>query len=408
MQTFILEGGRPLCGDIFVSGSKNAALPLLFGTLVTDGTSVIERLPEISDIRVALDLLSAMGAEVEREGSGVRVSTARVCERVPPPELVRRIRASTYLLGAMLARFGRAEIGGYGGCDFSARPIDMHIAAALAFGAEKRGELLVAERLHGAALRFHTVSVGATVNALLLAASAEGESLIENIAVEPHVLALAAFLRSAGARIEIFDRTARVTGAHLHGGQAKVIPDMIEAGTYLLAGVATGGRVRVHGIDPAELRSLTDILSLGGVRVEERGHTLSAEGRAEFPLTVETAPYPAFPTDLQPPTAPFLSLSAGGVIREGVFFERFGYLRELECFGLSYRVEGASAHIAPSRLHAASVTAPDLRGGAAALIAALAANGKSEIGGAEKILRGYEHPAAKLTALGARIRLTET
>lgn len=406
MQKFILEGGRPLRGDVFVGGSKNAALPLLFATLVTEGTSVIKRLPEISDIRVTLALLRAMGAEVTAgEDGGVRISTVGVHEATPPPALVRRIRASTYLLGAMLVRFGRARIGGYGGCDFSARPIDMHIAAAQAFGAVREGDLLVARRLHGAVFRFHTVSVGATVNALLLAASAEGESRLENIALEPHVLALVDFLRSAGARIELFGRTAEITGTRLHGGEVQVIPDMIEAGTYLLAGLCTGGCVRVHGIDPVELRALTDLLSFGGVSVEARGNILSAEGRAVLPLCLHTAAYPGFPTDLQPQTASFLAVSAGGEITEGVFPERFGYLDQLARFGVCASAGEGHAVISPSALHAACVRATDLRGGVAAVLTALSAKGRSEIREAEPILRGYERLAQKLTALGAHIRL---
>lgn len=407
METFIIRGGRPLVGDVFVSGSKNAALPLLFATIVTGGTSEIGHLPDISDIRVTLTILSAMGAEITRTAPGrVRISTDRMTGEDPPMALTSKIRASTYLLGAMLARFGRARVGGYGGCDFSARPIDMHLAAARAFGATEEGELLTSPRLVGGNISFHTVSVGATVNALFLAVAAEGESVIENAATEPHILALAEFFRSAGAKIEISGRQIRVTGAKLHGGHAEVIPDMIEAGTYLLCAPITGGNVRVHGARAEELTALTDALSLSGVEVTSRDGVLSARGRPYLPIDIETAPYPGFATDLHPPTVPLLALGVGGRIREGVFPERFGYLSELARFGLSFSREGNGVRIFPSRFHPADVRAPDLRGGVAAVLAALFADGKSRISDAGKILRGYEGLAGKLTALGADIRLS--
>ncbi len=406
MEKFVIGGGTPLFGDVFVSGSKNAALPLLFATIVTGGTSEIGNLPDISDIRVTLSILSAMGAKVSYlTKNRVRISTDTLTGAEPPPALTSKIRASTYLLGAMLARFGRARIGGYGGCDFSARPIDMHIAAARAFGAVSDGEVLRATQLTGGEITFPTVSVGATVNALFLAATATGESVIENAAIEPHILALADFLRAAGAKIEFSGRTIRVTGAALHGVDAEVIPDMIEAGTYLLAAPITGGRIRVHGAPIRELSALTDALTLAGVEIKEKDGVLSAEGAPVRPIPIVTAPHPGFATDLQPPLAPLLAVGAGGTIREEVFCGRFGYLFELARFGLGFSVRGNTADIFPSHLHAATAHATDLRGGAAAVLAALSARGKSEVLGAEKILRGYEGFAGKLTALGAKIRL---
>lgn len=406
MEKFVIGGGTPLFGDVFVSGSKNAALPLLFATVVTGGTSEIGNLPDISDIRVTLSILSAMGAKVSYlTKNRVRISTDTLTRTEPPPALTSKIRASTYLLGAMLARFGRARIGGYGGCDFSARPIDMHIAAARAFGAVSDGGTLVAAHLTGGEITFPTVSVGATVNALFLAAAATGESEIRNAAIEPHILALADFLRAAGAKIEFSGRTIRVTGAALHAVDAEVIPDMIEAGTYLLAAPITGGRIRVHGAPIRELSALTDALTLAGVEIKEKDGVLSAEGAPVRPIPIVTAPHPGFATDLQPPIAPLLAVGAGGSIREEVFCGRFGYLSELARFGLGFSVRGNTADIFPSHLHAATAHATDLRGGAAAVLAALSARGKSEVLGAEKVLRGYEGFAGKLTALGAKIRL---
>ena len=392
MEKFVIGGGTPLFGDVFVSGSKNAALPLLFATIVTGGMSEIGNLPDISDIRVTLSILSAMGAKVSYlTKNRVRISTDTLTGAEPPPALTSKIRASTYLLGAMLARFGRARIGGYGGCDFSARPIDMHIAAARAFGAASDGGT--------------TVAVGATVNARFLAAAATGESEIRNAAIEPHILALADFLRAAGAKIEFSGRTIRVTGAALHAVDAEVIPDMIEAGTYLLAAPITGGRIRVHGAPIRELSALIDALTLAGVEIKEKDGVLSAEGAPVRPIPIVTAPHPGFATDLQPPIAPLLAVGAGGSIREEVFCGRFGYLSELARFGLGFSLRGNTADIFPSHLHAATAHATDLRGGAAAVLAALSARGKSEVLGAEKVLRGYEGFAGKLTALGAKIRL---
>lgn len=406
MEKFVIGGGTPLFGDVFVSGSKNAALPLLFATVVTGGTSEIGNLPDISDIRVTLSILSAMGAKVSYLAKNrVRISTDTLTGTEPPHALTSKIRASTYLLGAMLARFGRARIGGYGGCDFSARPIDMHIAAARAFGAVSDGGTLVAAHLTGGEITFPTVSVGATVNALFLAAAATGESEIRNAAIEPHILALADFLRAAGAKIEFSGRTIRVTGAALHAVDAEVIPDMIEAGTYLLAAPITGGRIRVHGAPIRELSALTDALTHAGVEIKEKDGVLSAEGAPVRPIPIVTAPHPGFATDLQPPIAPLLAVGAGGSIREEVFCGRFGYLSELARFGLGFSVRGNTADIFPSHLHAAPAHATDLRGGAAAVLAALSARGKSEVLGAEKVLRGYEGFAGKLTALGAKIRL---
>lgn len=405
MEKFVIGGGTPLSGDVFVSGSKNAALPLLFATIVVGGISEIGNLPDISDIRVTLSILSAMGAEVTYLARDrVRVSTDSLTGADPPLALTSQIRASTYLLGAMLARFGRAHIGGYGGCNFSARPIDMHIAAAQAFGAVKQGDILLAPRLVGGDIRFHTVSVGATVNALLLAVAAEGESVIGNAAVEPHVLSLIRFLGAAGAKIEVVGREIRVTGAPLHDGRAEVIPDMIEAGTYLLCAPVTGGIVRVHGACAEELSPLTDALTLAGVDIEKKGDILTARGRACRSVSVVTAPYPGFATDLHPPLVPALAFGEGGQIREGVFPERFGYLSELAKFGIRSSVEGATVRLFPSGSHAAKARATDLRGGAAAVLTALSAKGRSEVFDADKILRGYEGFAGKLTALGADIR----
>lgn len=407
MKRFIIRGGRPLRGEVKISGAKNAALPLLFATLILPGTSRLHGVPDIGDVRVALSILSAYGARIERQGDSLTVCTDAVQDTVPPVEAVTAIRASTYLLGAALARFGHAWLQPFGGCRFADRPIDLHLAAAAAFGARREGDELRCTRLCGVRHTFPTVSVGATVNALLLAATAEGESLITGAAEEPHVAALIAFLCSGGADIRQVGRGAyRVVGRPLHGGEATVIPDMIEAVTYLLAAPMTGGDITVTGVDPTQLAAPLSLLERSGVQVAYAPTSLRACGRATRPITLYTYPYPGFPTDLHPPFAALLSL-CGGTVCEQVFPERFGYLEGLSAFGLRYTRAGQVATLSPSVLHAARAMATDLRGGAALLLAALHARGESEIEGADTVLRGYAALPDKLTRLGADILLTD-
>lgn len=407
MKRFIIRGGRPLRGEVKISGAKNAALPLLFATLMLPGTSRLHGVPDIGDVRVALSILTAYGARIEREGDSLIVNTEHVRDIIPPREAVTAIRASTYLLGASLARFGHAWIQPFGGCHFADRPIDLHLAAAQAFGARQVGEELHAVRLRGVTHAFPLVSVGATVNALLLAAAAEGESLITGAAEEPHVTALIAFLQSGGADIRPVGRGAyRVAGRPLHGGEATVIPDMIEAVTYLLTAPMTGGDVIVTDVDPTQLAAPLSLLERSGVRVAYAPSSLRACGRATRPIDLYTYPYPGFPTDLHPPFAALLS-QCGGRICEQVFPERFGYLNGLSSFGLRYSRSGPVATLSPSLLHAARAVATDLRGGAALLLAALHAHGQSEIDGAETVLRGYAALPEKLTHLGADILLAD-
>ena len=407
MEKLIVRGGHPLCGSIRVSGSKNAALPLLFATLLTEEACIIENLPMIRDVEMALQILTYMGARVHYlTPATIEIQTKNLRPILPPPELVSELRASTYLMGAMLGRFGIAYVQDFGGCNFSPRPIDMHLFAAERLGATLAdGVLSASQGLSGAVLPFVKVSVGATVNALLMAASAKGITVIENAACEPHVENLIAFLRSMGAKILRMGNALVVEGSALHGGRASVVGDMIEGGTYLLAGLATGGRVTVTGCDVAHLGAFLACLAVGGAEISATDASISLSGTLSAPIFIKTAPYPAFPTDLQPQTALVSALHKGSTVSEGVFAHRFGYLESLASMGLSYMKNGSTAYVFPSHLHSAAVSAEDLRGGAALLLAALSAEGRSEIGGAFRILRGYENIVEKFTSLGADIKL---
>ena len=407
MKSFITRGNTPLIGSVPISGSKNAALPILFATLITGGISRIGRVPDIGDVSVAVSLISALGADVKRVDGALYVDTRRLTYRDPNPEDVCRIRASTYLLGSSLSAFGKCKISEFGGCNFSSRPIDMHIDACLAFGGKREGELITAERLRGCRIDFHKPSVGATINALIMASVAEGETVLTGCAREPHVIALADFLISAGADITFLDNTVRIVGRELHGGNINVIPDMIEAGTYLTAGLLTRGRVTARGCDPKELNSYLDLIDRLGADLTVTDSAVTASlTRAPRPVTVTAEPYPGFPTDLQPIVAPLLSLG-GGEICDRVWRSRFGYLYALAPFGLKYSFTPDSTRIHPSRVRPAVSTAPDLRGGMAALLLSLMAEGESRVDSAETVLRGYERPVEKLSSLGARIALAD-
>lgn len=407
MERLIVVGGKPLKGTVRVGGSKNAALPLIFATILTENACTIENLPSIRDVEMSLEILTSMGATVRYlDRTTVEIDTKDLRPALPPPGLVSALRASTYLMGAMLGRFGRAYVQDFGGCNFSPRPIDMHLYAARMLGASIEENTLSAPGgLHGAILAFNKVSVGATVNALLMSVTAKGTTVIENAACEPHVDNLILFLRSMGAQILRIGTSLVIEGGALRGGRASVVGDMIEGGTYLLAGLATGGCVTVTGCDSAHLSSFLSLLSEGGARVVIQNGKITLSGALSSPLLIKTAPYPAFPTDLQPQTAAVLAVHMGGVVTEEVFPHRFGYLSALETMGLSFVKNGSTAYIFPSRLIPATVTATDLRGGAALLLAALSAKGESVIEGASCILRGYEDIVEKFSSLGADIKL---
>lgn len=408
MKKIIVSGPSRLFGEVSVSGSKNAALPIIFATLITDGVSEIKNLPDIGDVRIALDIIRGFGARTQLRDGVAYIDTRSLSYREPSDVAVSKIRASTYLIGACLSRFGECKISSFGGCNFASRPIDMHIDACRALGAELDGERLAAKRLVGSEITFKKQSVGATVNAILLAVSAEGETVIRGFATEPHIDALIDFLISAGARIERTDSEIRITGRQLHGGKITVIGDMIEAGTYLAAGLMTGGRVTVRNCPTGDMSAFLDSLSALGAEngIALDSITSSLSDRGEY-LSVTAAPYPAFPTDLQPIIAPLMAKNSGGDITDTVWPTRFGYLDRLSAFGVGFSVSGNYARISASHIRPAVATAPDLRGGAACLLCALSAEGRSEIHSAEIILRGYEKIAEKLCAVGANIKIED-
>ncbi len=406
MAIIKINGGIPLCGDIEVSGSKNAALPILFATIVTRGVSEISGVPDISDVRVALDIIKGFGARVVRQEGRLYIDTRDLLYREPDVSLTERIRASTYILGASLARFGKCSILSFGGCNFADRPIDLHIKAAESFGALAEGGRLSCKKLTAANIFFEKKSVGATANALILASATEGESVIRGHAKEPHIMALADFLRSAGAQITVTEDEIRVKGRELHGGTVRVIGDMIEAGSYLGAALVTGGRVGVAGCDVAEMGAYIAFLTSLGAKIEITEGKITAErGSLGRRTSVCAEPYPAFPTDLQPIAAPILASHKGGEIFDNVFPLRFGYLEQLASFGVRYNRGCGRAEIFPSEIHSAEVVLPDLRGGAACLLCALAARGESRLYSGDMIMRGYERYDEKLCSLGADIIL---
>ena len=403
MGQFFIRGGKRLSGEIFASGSKNAALPIIFSSMLIYGKSVLSNVPDIVDVEVAFDILRDFGASIERCGNTVVIDTSSLKYKTPDVEKVAKIRASSYLIGACLSRFGKAEIQRFGGCNFDNRPIDMHLAAAVALGAKISGEKIVADRLFGADIIFDKVSVGATVNAILLAASADGVSRICGYAREPHVMSLIEFLNRAGGKIEVLGDFILVRGRSLTSSSANIISDMIEAGTYLALSLASGSLLRVCGADREELDSFIDACVLGGAVAEFYDKTILFSGRITDPMNIVTAPYPGFPTDLQPQMAPLMAVCEGGRISEGVWRNRFGYLLELSKFGVEFESYDGCAVIKKSKIVPSRATATDLRGGAALLIAALCAQGDSIIDGTDIIKRGYADILPKLRNVGAEI-----
>ncbi len=404
MSALRVNGGTPLYGNILVGGSKNASLPILFSALVTRGVSRISRVPDISDVRVALKIIEGYGAKIRREGDTLYIDTRELAFYEPDRRLVSKIRGSTYILGASLGRFGKCAVSDFGGCNFTNRPIDLHIFAAERFGGSENGGAISVKRLAPANILFPKRSVGATANAMILAAAAEGESIIRGHAREPHISALADFLRSAGAEISMTESEIRISGGGLHGGNTEIIGDMIEAGSYLAAGIVTGGRVGVFGCDISEMGAFLEFLASVGANIEIKDGTIYAErGRGSAFASVSAEPYPAYPTDLQPIAAPILASLSGGRIFDRVFDGRFGYLEGLRAFSVRFEKINGGAEIFPSEFHPSNTELPDLRGGMACLIAALAAKGESRLANAEMLMRGYEKLQEKITSVGGSI-----
>ena len=418
MEKILVRGGKPLYGEIAVGGSKNAALPVLFAGILTRDTCVFVNLPRVSDVLCTLKILRHLGARVYFYSNGDVAVDYRDMRAVPPPlELTGSIRGSVYLLGALLGRFGSAELCGAGGCNFGNRPIDQHLRGFSLLGAEEKREkgtlkLTAPKGLVGCAVHLAMPSVGATANLLMAATAAAGETVIENAAAEPHVAALADFLMAAGAEIEgIGTGTVRVFGGNpLHGCRYTVIPDMIEAGTYLAAVMAAGGAVTLRDVLPLHLGAVLETLADMGAELQVSASSIRLTAPAVYDCAhLITGPYPAFPTDLHPQFAALFCIGGrargAGHVRETVWAERFRYTEELEKMGACVLRDTGAATFLPAPLHPATVEATDLRGGAALLIAALATAGETVITGASAVGRGYEKLQKKCRTLGADIRV---
>ncbi|MBE7002803.1 MAG: UDP-N-acetylglucosamine 1-carboxyvinyltransferase [Ruminococcaceae bacterium] len=419
MQKYIVRGGRPLYGEVRISGAKNAAVAIIPAALLVDGVCRIENVPQISDVTVLLKILDRLGANIRfLNPTDVEIDCRGVRTTHVPQELAHKLRASYYLIGALLGRFGSAEVSMPGGCNFGGvRPIDQHVKGFAAMGADVReGDYIVANakggRMKGASVYLDVVSVGATMNIMMAASLAEGTTIIENAAKEPHIVDLANFLNSMGANIKgAGTDTIRVFGVDsLHGGTYAIIPDQIEAGTYMAAVAATGGEVLVRGIIPKHMDCITAKLQEMGVTVEEKDDTLLIRREGALSRTnVKTLPYPGFPTDMQPQITTVLALAQGtSIVTEGVWDNRYRYVGELMRMGAQIHVEGRTAIVeGVSHLKPATVQAFDLRAGAAMVVATLAAPGTSEITGVQYIERGYEDIVGKLRSLGADIQSVE-
>ena len=415
----MIHGGKPLFGEIDISGAKNAAVAIIPAALLVDGVCRIENIPQISDVTLILNILQELGADVRTVNrTTVDVDCSHIRNARVPEELARKIRASYYLIGALLGRFGSAEVPPPGGCDFGGRPIDQHIKGFVAMGADVdvRGGYIHAKakngRMCGTQIYLDIVSVGATMNIMLAAVLADGLTVIENAAKEPHIVDLANFLNSMGANIRgAGTDTIKIRGVErLTGGSYAIIPDQIEAGTYMAAVAATGGQILVKNIIPKHMDCITAKLVEMGVEVEEREDTLLV--RRSGPLqkaNVKTMPYPGFPTDMQPQITTVLCLAEGtSLVTESVWNNRYRYVDELKRMGANIQVDDKTAVVeGVDHLTGAPIQACDLRAGAALVIAALAAQGESEISCVQYIERGYEDIVTKLQGLGATIRAVE-
>jgi UDP-N-acetylglucosamine 1-carboxyvinyltransferase len=414
MATYVVRGGRPLHGRVRVSGSKNAALPLLLATVAAGSPCILRDIPDLSDIDAALKILKHLGVGVERLDGGYRLDPSRPTTSAIPHELANSLRMSIILLGPLLARFGEASTASPGGCEIGTRPIDFHLAGLRAMGAriEEAGDRILcrADRLRGAEIALPVPSVGATEHMLIAGSLAEGDTVIRNAAREPEVVQVADYLGLMGAPIA----GAGTTTVHVHGvaglggAELTLIPDRIEAGTYLLAAAAAGGDVLVEGARAGHLGALLEALRRGGCRVNSgpAGVRLIAEGRPQ-PVDLMTGPFPEFPTDLQSPALAWLTRATGTCrVTDLVFPERFGVVAELRRLGACVALEPGSAVVAgvPSLHGAALRGAADLRGAAALVIAALAADGESAIADADALARGYHDFAENLRSLGADVR----
>ena len=421
MTKYIVHGGKPLFGEVEISGAKNAAVAIIPAAILVDGVCRIENIPQISDVTAILKILEQLGASIRSiNRHTVEIDSRHIHTTRTSYELSRKLRASYYLIGALLGRFGRAEVAMPGGCNFGGvRPIDQHVKGFSALGAGVTTEggyinaIVESGRLTGANIYLDVVSVGATMNIMMAAVLAQGDTVIENCAKEPHIVDLANFLNSMGADIRgAGTDTIKIRGVErLSGGSYAIIPDLIEAGTYMAAVAATGGRLLIRNVIPKHMDCISAKLTEMGVTVEEEDDTLLVTRSQPLQRTnVKTQPYPGFPTDMQPQIAVVLSLAQGtSLVTEGVYgANRFKYMDELRRMGAQVQVDGRVAVIeGVDHLNGAPVQACDLRAGAALVIAGLAAQGVTQLSQVQFIERGYEDLVGKLRAVGADIRVEE-
>ena len=415
MVQYVIHGGTTLRGEVEISGAKNAAVAIIPAALLVQGVCRIENIPQISDTDTLLTILAELGARVSYlNKSTIEIDCTNTHYQDAPYDLMRKIRASYYLIGSMLGRFGSAKTTMPGGCNFGVRPIDQHIKGMRALGADidVKGGYVYANarggRLHGARIYLDKVSVGATMNIMIAAVLAEGRTIIENAAREPHIVDLANFLNSMGADVRgAGTDSIKINGVEkLHGGTYTIIPDQIEAGTYMVAAAATGGEVLITNVIPKHLESISAKLRETGTFVEEYEEAVLVRGTGTLRrINLKTMPYPGFPTDMQPQFGVLLCLADGtSVITEGIYDNRFKYVNELRKMGAEIQVDGRVAVIdGGHRMSGALVHACDLRAGAAMVIAGMAASGETVIEDVHFIERGYERFVEKLSALGADI-----
>ena len=418
MEQYIIKGGNPLVGEVEIGGAKNAALAILATAIMTDETVTIENLPNVRDINVMLNAIEGIGGKVERiDAHTVKINGSMISDLSVDYEYIKKIRASYYLLGALLGKYKRAEVALPGGCDIGSRPIDLHLRGFRALGANvdiQHGLIAAAaEELKGTHIYLDKVSVGATINIMMAAAMAEGKTTIENAAKEPHVVDVANCLNSMGANIRgAGTDVIRISGVEkLHKTEYSIIPDQIEAGTFMFAAAATRGDVTVKNVIPKHLEATTAKLLEIGCEIEELDDAVRVV--ASKPLThtqVTTLPYPGFPTDMQPQMSAVLAISQGtSTVTESIFENRFKYVDELTRMGASIKVESNIAIITGiEKYTGARVSAPDLRAGAALVIAGLAAEGITVVDDIYFIERGYEDFEKKLAQLGAQIEKVST
>lgn len=418
MEQFIMKGGNPLVGEVTIGGAKNAALGILAASIMTDEDVLIENLPDVRDINVLLEAIQEIGASVDRiDRHTVKINASDIHEVSVDDEYIRRIRASYYFIGALLGKYKSAQVPLPGGCNIGSRPIDLHIKGFRALGAKveiERGAVLAhAIDLVGSHIYLDKVSVGATINIMMAAALAEGQTIIENVAKEPHVVDVANFLNSMGANIKgAGTDIIRIKGVRkLHGTEYSIIPDQIEAGTFMCAAAATRGDITVRNVIPKHLEAISAKLLEIGCEVVEFDDAVRVVGKPKQRHTnINTLPYPGFPTDMQPQMTVTLALAEGtSIVTESIFENRFKYVDELARMGGSIKVEGNVAIIGGvDGFTGAQVNAPDLRAGAALVIAGLAAEGFTIVDEIGYIQRGYEHFEEKLKGLGAQIEKVDS